>query len=116
MLLKILSPGFILGLFSINAFAGSNRDHGHSHSHAPVNHATANTNAAKIVSALVKRNKLDNTWASISASSVEKKLFQGKQGWVVVYVNDKITDSDKRTLYIYLTLGGDYIAANYTGE
>ena len=114
MLLKILSPGFILGLFSINAFAGSNRDHGHSHSHAPVNHATANTNAAKIVSALVKRNKLDNTWASISTSSVEKKLFQGKQGWVDV--NDKITDSDKRTLYIYLTLGGDYIAVNYTGE
>jgi hypothetical protein len=43
-------------------------------------------------------------------------VFKGNPEWVAVFVNDEITDPDKRTLYIYLTLGGDYIAANYTGE
>jgi hypothetical protein len=35
---------------------------------------------------------------------------------VAVFVNDKITDPAKQKLYVFMTLGGDYLAANYTGE
>jgi len=107
-----------LGLLPITAMAGSGHDHGHghSHSHTPVNQTTANENATKIVAALVKRNKLDNSWSSITASSIEKITVQGNSEWRVIFVNKKIADAEKQKLYVFLTLGGDYIAANFTGK
>lgn len=114
MQLRTLLLAFALGLFSMTALAGSGHDHGHSH--APVDRSTAEINATKIVVVLTERNKLDKSWASITASSVDKKVFKGNQEWVAVFVNDKITDTDKQKLYVFLTLGGDYIAANFTGE
>lgn len=114
MKLKTLLLGFIFGLFSVTAMAGS--DHNHGHSQAPVNQATAKIKATKKVASLVKRNKLDQSWAPITASSAEKKTFKGNPQWVVVFVNNSITDTKKQKLYVFLTVGGDYIAANYTGE
>ena len=114
MKLKTLLLGFILGLFSFAAMAGS----GHSHGHAqePVNQATATTKATQKVASLVKKSKLDKSWASSTASSVEKRTFKGNPEWVVVFVNNKIADTSKQKLYVFLTLGGDYIAANFTGK
>jgi len=112
--------GIILGLFSICAMAGSGHDHGHSHddghSHGPVDQSTAKKNAEKIVESLVKKNKVDESWAAISAASVEKKEFNGKSEWVVVFVNEKISNADKQKLYVFLTMGGDYVAANFSGK
>lgn len=120
MQLKTLIFGLLLSLFSFSAIAGGGHDHdhghGHSHSYTPVNQATAKTKATKIVAALVKRSKLEKSWASIAASSIEKRAFNGNPEWVAVFVNDKITNADKRKLYVFLTLGGDYIAANHTGK
>ena len=118
MQLRVLLLGIILGLSSVTAMAGSGHDHGHGHAHspAPVDQATAKTNASKIVAAFVKRNELDKSWASIAASSVEKKLSNGNAKWVVVFVNKNITDTDKQKFYVFLTLGGDYVATNYTGK
>jgi len=120
MKLKILLLGFTLGLLPITVTAGSGHDHGsdhgHSHSHSPVNQATATENASEIVTALVKRNKLESSWSGITASSIEKIIVQGNPEWKVIFVNKKITDIKKQTLYVFLTLGGDYIAANFTGK
>ena len=116
MKLRTLLLGFILGLLPITAMAGSGHDHGHSNSNAPVNQATATTTAATIVAGFIKGKKLDESWAPIKAVSVEKKEYNGRSEWVISFVNDKITDPDKRTLYVFLTLTGDYIAANYTGK
>lgn len=112
--IKALLIGSVLGLFSCTVFAGAGHDHGHSH--AAVDKATAKANATKIVAALAKRNKLDASWSSTTASSVEEKVFKGNPEWVIVFNNDKITDPAKNTLYVFLTLGGDYIAANYSGK
>lgn len=116
MKLKTLLLGFTLGLFSITAIAGGNHGHGHSHSNTPVNQATAKTKANEIVAAFVKRNKLDKSWSSIKASSVEKKVFKGNPEWLAIFVNKKAPETNKQKLYVFLTLGGDYIAANHTGK
>ncbi len=116
MQLKILLLGFILGLLSMTVMAGGNHDHGHSHSHTQVTQTVAQTKATEIVAALVKRKKLENSWSSIVASSIETKTFNGNPEWLAIFVNTKITDTDKQKLYIFLTLGGDYIAANFTGK
>jgi len=116
-----LSPlllGFILSLFTLPSLAGSDHDHdhGHSHSHTQIDQATAIIHATKIVAALANRDKLDKSWESIKASSAEKQVYEGAQEWQVVFVNDNIKDPARQKLYIFLTLGGDYIAANFTGK
>ena len=122
MRLTTLLLGFTLSLFSFSALAGSDHDHGHdhgdnhSHSHTPVDQEKASTNATKIVAALVKRNTLDNSWISITPSSVEKKTIKGNPEWLAIFDNEKASDPEKRKLYVFLTLGGDYIAANFTGN
>ncbi len=114
MQLKSLAIGIIFSVFSLGAMAGSGQDHGHSH--MPVNQATAKSKATKVIGALVKRNKLDKSWASVTTTSVKKKTFKGNPEWVAVFVNKKISDDAKQKLYVFLTLGGDYIAINYTGK
>jgi len=120
MRLTILLSGFILSLFTFSAVAGSDHDHGHdhghSHSYTPVNQDKAQSNATEIVAALVKRNKLEKSWTSVNADLVKKITVQGNPEWMVVFVDKNITDVKKQKLYVFLTLGGDYIAANFTGK
>ena len=95
----------LLFLIPITVMAGSGHEHGHSHAPAaPVNQLTA------------EKNKVDNSWSTIKASSVEQKLLNGRSEWLVIYDNEKITELDKKKLYVFLTIEGEYIAANYTGK
>ena len=116
MKLKTLLLSLSLGLFSMTAIAGGGHDHGHGHAHEPVSQATANSNALKIIASFIKQKTLDNSWTDTTVNSSEKKSFNGRQEWVVSFVNKKVTDAKKGKLYVFLTLSGDYIAANYTGK
>jgi len=116
--MKFLTTTLVLSslFFGAPVIAGSGHDHGHSHAHAPVNKETAETNAGKAVAALVVQKKLDDSWTSVTASSSEKKVFNGDTEWLVTFVNKKVTDTKKQKLYVFLTLSGEYIAANFTGK
>tara|TARA_R110002049_G_scaffold29552_14_gene100445 strand:- start:11680 stop:12045 length:366 start_codon:yes stop_codon:yes gene_type:complete len=121
MRLNILLLAFTLSVVTFLVMAGNDHDHGHehdghSHSQAAVDDVKAKSNATNMVAELVKRKKLESSWAFISANTVEKKMFEGTPEWVVVFVNDAIADVTKQKLYVFLTVNGEYIAANYTGE
>ena len=113
---KTLLLGFFLGLASSTVMAGSGHDNGHGHSHGPVDQDTAILKATKIVKNLVSRNTIEKSWNDTKLSLIEKKVFNGKTEWVTVFINNKVADVKKRKLYVFLTVGGDYIAANYTGK
>ena len=49
-------------------------------------------------------------------AKAEKKTFAKGPEWVVSFNNDKIKNKTKQTLYIFYSLNGHYIAANYTGK
>ena len=116
--MKTLAATLLLSsLFFISptiVMAGTGHDHGPAK--APVNQEVAELNAGKAIAGLVQRDKIDKSWSSIKASSVEKKLFKGKPEWVAIYDNKKIADTSKQKLYVFLTLAGEYIAVNYTGN
>ena len=116
MQLKTILLGLTMGLFSMAAIAGGGHDHGHGHSHSPVNQVTAKEKATKIVANFIKQKTIGESWRSIPVKSVEKKTFKGKQEWVVSFINEKVTDTKKRKLFIFLTLSGECISANYTGK
>ena len=114
MQLKKILFGILFILFSVIATAGSGHDH--SHGHEAVSQNQARLIATKNVSRLVEKGKLDESWTSVTASKVEKKTFSGHPEWVAVFTNNAISDIEKQTLYVFLSAGGDYLAANYTGN
>ena len=107
---------FCVGLFSVPALAGPGHEHGHGHSHGPVSSDVAANKAMTKVEQLVKSGKVDASWSGIQPASVEQKTYANGPEWVVTFNNDKISDASKRTLYLFYSLNGHYIAANYTGQ
>ena len=70
----------------------------------------------KAVASLAEKSKIEKSWQSVKAAQVEKKTFKGNTEWVVTFNNSEISDPAKRTLYVFLTLGGEYFAVNHTGK
>ena len=117
MKLKTLFIGAIFGLSSMTLMAGSGHNHGHSH--APtvvVSESGAIENATKIVASLIKKNKLEQSWSSVKASSAEKTAVDYRPEWRITFINNNIEDINKQKLYVFLSLDGLYIAANFTGK
>ena len=116
--MKTMATTLVLSslLFGAPVMAGGGHNHGHSHAQQPANQEAAEKSASMAVASLVAGGSVDKSWSSISANSSEKKDFNGRVEWVVVFVNEEITDPAKQKLYVFLTLSGEYIAANYTGN
>lgn len=117
-LMKVLETTLILSslFFCAPVVAGSGHDHGHSHEQAPASKDAAEKNSEKAIASLVTTGEIDKTWESVTASSSEKKDYSGRSEWVVIFINEKIADPAKKKIYVFLTLGGEYIAANHTGN
>ncbi|MDH5377166.1 MAG: DUF6488 family protein, partial [Gammaproteobacteria bacterium] len=64
----------------------------------------------------VKAGKIEESWAGTKPATVEKKTFSQGPEWVVSFSNKKVADASKQTLYMFYSLDGHYIAANYTGN
>jgi hypothetical protein len=97
------------------AYAGAG---GGGHAHAPstpVSKAQALENAVNVVKAIVEKGKLDSTWAEVVPTSGVKKQSKFGNEWVVTFDNPKAEDKAKQTLYVFLTLGGEYKAASFSG-
>lgn len=65
---------------------------------------------------LVKGGKLDASWSAIKPEKVE--TIDGKKGkeWKLTFKNPAVTDASKQTLYMFYSLPGNFIAANFTGQ
>ncbi|MDX2219339.1 MAG: DUF6488 family protein [Burkholderiales bacterium] len=88
----------------------------HFHGSKPASEATVQDCAAQRKDTLIKSGKLDASWKAISAEKIE--AVDGKKGkeWKVSYRNPAVTDKSKETLYMFFTLPGNFIAANFSGK
>ena len=114
MKMKSILAGLALALFPLTAVAGAG--HNHSHGHDPVSAEKAAAIATQRVEHLAANGKIDASWKGIKAETPEQKRFGGNLEWVVSFKNEAVKEPAKRTLYLFLTLEGEYLAANYTGE
>ena len=99
-------------LFASPAMAGGN----HSHSTEPVSSEEAASKASGVITKLADAQKIDATWAGTKVEGVEQKTFAQGPEWVITFKNGKVKDPTKQTLYMFFTLSGDYLGANYTGN
>lgn len=88
----------------------------HFHGNKAAPEATVLGCAAQRKDALVKAGKLDAGWQAAHPGKPEQ--VDGKKGreWKVTFRNPAATDKGKDTLYMFFTLPGNFIAANFTGQ
>ena len=103
-------------LFITPAISGSGHSHDGSHSHGPVSGEDATKMAATRLNNLVKAGKIPGSWSGLNAISTVKKEYSNGPEWVITFKNTKVNDVKKQTLYMFFTLDGQYIAANFTGN
>lgn len=99
-------------LFALPAFGGP----GHGHSHGPVSSEVASEKATEKLAQFVEAGKIDATWADVKPTSVEQKKYPQGLEWMITFNNDKVSDVTKKTVYMFFSLDGQYIATNYTGK
>lgn len=102
------------------AMAGGGHAHGpdggHNHSQAAVSSEEAINRASKKVNQLAIQGVIDVTWKDVKAHSAVQKQFSKGLEWVITFKNDKVKDSKKQSLYLFFSLDGHYIAANFSGK
>ena len=114
MRIQAIIISLMLSLFSLAAMAGTGHDHGYTSS--PITQSQAEEIATKKISALAENGKIDESWKSIKATKSEKKKFDDNMEWVVIFNNNNVSDPAKQTLYLFLSVRGEYLATNYTGN
>jgi len=104
--------------FSLPTYAGSGHSHDKDggHSHGAISNKKAVEKGIAKIKFLAQKGTIDQSWAVISEGSATKKTFNHNPEWVVKFKNDKIKEKSKQNLYIFFSLDGHYIAANYTGK
>jgi len=116
--MKTFSIAVLLALAPIFPFA-ANADPGgscHFHGSKPATEATVLKCADQRKANLVSTGKLEKSWSEIKQDSIV--MVDGKKAkeWRVIYKNPTINDDGKKTLYMFFTAPGNFIAANFTGQ
>jgi hypothetical protein len=105
----------LLTLAPIAASAGPG-DGCHFHGTKPTAEATVIQCATQRKDYLFKEGKLDKSWGAVKHSSIDYVAGKKGQEWKVSFNNPAATDQTKKTLYMFFTPPGNFIAANYTGK
>ena len=88
----------------------------HFHGNKPATEAVVTACGDKRKAALIKAGKLEASWQAAKLDKAE--LVDGKKGkeWKVAFKDPSAKDPSKATLYMFFTLPGNFIAANFTGQ
>lgn len=100
---------------SATAYAGEGGSC-HFHGNRPTTDAVVLDCAYQRKDAMVLNKRLDAAWKDIKHDKLEQ--IAGKKGteWKLSFKNPQAKDKAQETLYMFYSLQGNYIAANYTGE
>lgn len=97
------------------AFAGGDGDC-HFHGAKPATEATVLGCAAQRKESLVGSGKIDKAWQAIKHDKAEMVDGKKSKEWKVTFKDAAAKDKSKETLYMFFTLPGNFIAANFTGQ
>jgi hypothetical protein len=88
----------------------------HFHGSKPAAESVVVGCASQNKEALIKAGKIDASWQAVKHDKAE--VVDGKKGkeWKVTFKNPTIADKSKETLYMFYTVPGNFIAANFTGQ
>jgi hypothetical protein len=88
----------------------------HFHGHAPIKESILVGCANDQKDALVSKGKIDALWKSVKLYKAETVEGKSMKEWKFTFKNPAEKDASKQTLYMFYTLTGNFIAANFTGK
>jgi Family of unknown function (DUF6488) len=88
----------------------------HFHGSKPATPETVLGCASQRKAQLIKQGKLEASWEAAKPDTPQQ--VDGKKGkeWKLSFHNPGAADKGKQTLYMFYTLPGNFIAANFTGQ
>ncbi len=88
----------------------------HFHGNTPAKESVVVACAKKQIDELVAKTKLETSWKSASLDKALVVEGKNKKEWKLTFINPQAVDANKKTLYFFYALNGNFIAANFTGE
>ncbi|MGB4116094.1 MAG: DUF6488 family protein [Polaromonas sp.] len=88
----------------------------HFHGNAPAKEAVVVGCAKDQVASLVTKAKIEASWKSAQLEKAEVVDGKSTREWKLTFNNPGAADASKKTLYLFYTLPGNFIAANFTGK
>lgn len=88
---------------------------GDEHSHKPITEAQAKERAVAEVAVLSGNGKVEKLWTK-QEPSIAKQKFGSQTEWVATFENRDAKELLKKRLYVFLSLSGEFLAANHTGK
>lgn len=101
--------------FAPAAFAGAGGSC-HFHGHAPIKESILTGCANEQKDSLVTKGKIDPSWKSVQLDKAETVEGKSMKEWKFTFKNPAEKDASKQTLYMFYTLTGNFIGANFTGK
>lgn len=90
--------------------------HGHSHSHATLTKEEILPAGVGVKENLIRSGKIAASWSAVAPEDAVQVDNKGQKEWLVTFKDAAATDKAKERLYIFFTLNGNFIAANFTGK
>ncbi len=82
----------------------------------PVSEDGMRNRAPEMLAKLVEVGKLDASWKGAALKTLEQKTVgEEGSGWVVSFFNATEKDKAKQTAYLFFTLSGELVGANFKG-
>lgn len=97
------------------AFAGAGGSC-HFHGSAPIKEAILVGCASEYKDNLANKGKIDTSWKGVKLDKAETVEGKNRKEWKFTFKNPAEKDATKQTLYLFYTLSGNFIAANFTGK
>lgn len=101
--------------FAPAAFAGAGGSC-HFHGNAPVKESILTGCANDQKDALASKGKIDASWRAVKLDKAETVEGKSMKEWKFTFNNPAEKDAAKQTLYMFYTLTGNFIGANFTGK
>jgi Family of unknown function (DUF6488) len=88
----------------------------HFHGNAPAKEAAVTGCVTAHKDALAANGKIEASWKSVKLESAETVDGKKMKEWKLTFKNPSAKDAAKQTLYMFYSLSGNLIGANFTGQ
>ncbi len=97
------------------AFAGVDSSC-HFHGNTPIKESVIAGCATAKKDALAASGQIETAWKSVQLGKAETIEGKKMKEWKLTFNNPAAKDAAKQTLYVFYTLSGNFIGANFTGQ
>lgn len=88
----------------------------HFHGKTPAKEQTVLDCADQFKGNFIVQGRLDASWKGVQPGKVEQVENKRGKEWKLTFVNAAAADKSKQTLFMFFTLPGNFIAANFEGQ